>query len=178
MKLLKRAGAIRSALAMIAVFGCGDRIAMQTATTPLPQTTQAPAPDSAVLADSEITVVESGGIAGRIHSVRLVATDGRIQIEYRAPEARTAAAPFTGTIEPRPYLDLWRQLEAAGAWRVESPPPTRGADLTQVDVRIRLAAVAHAVRWDEGSQQATALRPLGEVTRRALALGRQATFAR
>jgi hypothetical protein len=131
-----------------------------------------------VLSGSEISVVESGGLAGRIHSARFVAADGRIQVEYRAPEVRAAAAPFTGTIEPERYLALWRQLEAARVWNMRSAPPSRGADLVHVEVRLRLDKTAHVVRWDEASEQTKDGRELAQIAQKALAVGREATFSR
>ena len=135
------------------------------------------APAAVVLSSSEISVVESGGIAGRVHSARLVATDGRVAVEYRAREARASARPFTGTLDPERYVALWRELEMARVWSIKSPAPTRGADRVQVEVRIRLDETVHAVRWDEAGQ-ARELQDLSEAARRVLAAGRESAFTR
>jgi len=166
------------ALLMIGVCVASATLLAQRASAPASGVSQDAAPAPAVLAGSEIAVVESGGIMGRIHSAHFVAADGRITVEYRAPEVRASGAPFTGTIEPERYLALWRQLEAARVWSMRSAAPTRGADLIQVEVRLRLGDAAHVVRWDEANQQTKEVRELGDIVRRALALGREATFSR
>lgn len=152
-----------------------------TASEQQPSTPAAPpgqAPDKAVLADSEVVVIESGGIAGRVHSVRLSAAGGRVDVEYRAPEVRGAAAPHTGTVEPQRYLALWRALEATGVWTLGPQRPARGADLVQFEVRLRRGGATHVVRWDEASAQTKGLRELWEAASGALALGREATISR
>lgn len=142
------------------------------------QPSQAPAPVAAVLSSSEISVVESGGIAGRVHSVRLVAANGRVGVEYRAREAPATARPFTGTLDQERYVALWRQLEESSVWSTRSPARTRGADLVQVELRVRLGETVHLVRWDEASQQTPGIRDLPETARRALAAGRESAFTR
>ena len=177
-RMMSRQHRYRAVLAVFVSLHALPIDAVQRASNPVPAVPQVPASAAAVLAGSEIAVVESGGIAGRIHSARFVAADGRIQVEYRAREVRGGAPAFTGTIDPERYVDLWRQFEAAGMWSVASAAPTRGADLIQVEVRLRLGDAVHVVRWDEGNEQTKEVRELGEIGRRALTLGRDASFAR
>jgi len=166
------------ALAFAVTLGCGPAIAMQSAAPPAALPVQDAAPAAAVLSSSEIAVVESGGIAGRIHSTRFVAADGRVSIEYRPRDVPATAAPFTGAIEPERYVELWRQLESAGVWNVRSGAAGKGADLVQVEVRIRIGDRSHIVRWDESALQTKEFRDLAAAARRALALGGAAAFAR
>jgi hypothetical protein len=166
------------ALALAVGLGCGPAIGMQSAAPPAAVPAQDAAPAAAVLSSSEVSVVESGGIAGRIHSARFVAADGHVSVEYRPREVPVTAAPFTGTLEPEPYVALWRQLESAGVWNVRSGAAGKGADLVQVEVRIRIGDRAHVVRWDESSLQTKEFRDLAEAARRVLALGGAAAFAR
>jgi hypothetical protein len=137
-----------------------------------------PAPISALLSASEIVVNESGGIAGRVHAARLVAADGRVEVEYRPREALGSAPPFGGTLESDRYVALWRELETARIWEIRSPRPGGGADLVNVEVRIRLGESGRVVRWDEAGGQTPEIRVLAEIAGRVLAAGRAAAFAR
>jgi len=166
------------ALAFAVTLGCGPAIAMQSAAPPAALPAQDAAPAAAVLSSSEIAVVESGGIAGRIHSARFVAADGRVSVEYRPREVSAAVAPFTGAIESERYVALWRQLESAGVWNVRSGVAGKGADLVQVELRIRLGDRAHVVRWDESAPQTKEFRDLAEAARGVLTVGGAAAFAR
>jgi len=165
-------------LALALSLGCGPAIAMQSAAPTPALPAQDAAPAATVLSSSEVVVVESGGIAGRIHSARFVAADGRVSVDYHPREVPAAAAPFIGAIEPERYVALWRQLEAARVWAVRSGAAGKGADLVQVEVRIRIGDRAHVVRWDESALQTTEFRDLAEAARRVLALGGAAAFAR
>jgi hypothetical protein len=142
---------------------------------PQPKT---PGSADAILSASEISVIESGGIAGRVHAVRLAAAVGKVAVEYRPREARPTAAPFAGTLEADRYVALWRDLEAARVWEAESPPPTRGADLIHVELRVRLGDSGRVVGWDEGPAQPAAIRQLAEAARRVLAAGRATAYQR
>jgi hypothetical protein len=133
---------------------------------------------AALLSRSEISVVEGGGITGRVHSVRLAAADGRVGVEYRPRETPATTPAFAGTLEPERYVALWRQLETARVWDIRSPAPTRGADLVSVEVRVRLGESTHVVRWDEAGQQTPEMKELAEIARRLLAVGREVAFAR
>jgi hypothetical protein len=139
---------------------------------------ETPTPSPTLLSGSEISVTESGGIAGRVHAVRLSAASGRVDVEYRAREVAAAAAPFTGSLAADRYVALWRELETAGVWDIRSPKPTSGADLIQTELRIRVGETSHVVRWDEAQNLTPELRRLAEVARRALAAGRDAAFSR
>jgi hypothetical protein len=160
--------------AILTSVGVGGMVAAQSAAAQEPIPPKGPAPAATVLTGSEIVVVESGGITGRIHSVRLFASDGRVQVEYRPPGNR---AGFTGAIESERFLSIWRKFEEAGIWSMRSPAPTKGADLAQVEVRIRLAETTQTIRWDE-LNQAMDVRGLATIAREALALGQQATMSR
>jgi hypothetical protein len=142
------------------------------------QPARPPASRAALLADSEISVTESGGIAGRVHAVRLVASAGRVDVEHRSREAPPSAPPLTGSLEVDRYVALWRELEAAGIWQIRSPKPTRGADLIQTEVRVRLGEASHVVNWDDAGVLAPDVRTVAEIARRALAAGRGTASAR
>jgi hypothetical protein len=173
-----RARASCLALLFAASLACAPALATQSVAQPATVPTQDPASTAALLASSEIAVVESGGIAGRVHSARFVAADGRVSVEYRPREVSAVAAPFTGAIEPEPFVALWRQLEKAGVWNVRSSAAGKGADLVQVELRIRSGDRAHVVRWDDAALQKKEFGDLAEAARRALALGGAAAFAR
>jgi hypothetical protein len=142
------------------------------------QAQQVPAPNAVLLSGSEISVTESGGIAGRTHATRLVASEGRVAVEYRAREVPVSAPPFMGTLEGDRYVALWRELEAIHIWDIRSPEPRAGADLVYREVRIRLGESGHVVRWDEAGELTPEIRRLSETARRVLEAGRQSAFAR
>ena len=133
---------------------------------------------AALLSSSEISVTESGGIAGRVHSVRLTASSARVDVEYRAREVPAATPPFTGSFPHDRYIALWRELEVANVWDSPTPKPTRGADLIRTELRIRIGESNRLVSWDDGSAVTPEIRRLAEVARRALAAGREAVFSR
>ena len=131
-----------------------------------------------MLAGSEISVTESGGIAGRVHSVRLTASSGKVSVEYRAREVPPSTPAFTGTLAAERYIALWRDLEAAKVWEIKSPKATPGADLILTEFRVRIGESRRLVSWDDGSGVTPDLRPLAEVARRALAAGRESALSR
>jgi uncharacterized protein (DUF2252 family) len=139
---------------------------------------QVPAPEVVLLSDSEISVTESGGFAGRVHAVRLTGSNGQVGVEYRAREAGASAPAFTGSLGADRYVTLWRELEAAHIWQIESPKPTAGADLINHEVRIRLGESARVVRWDTARELPPEIRRLSEIADRVLNAGRESAFAR
>jgi hypothetical protein len=104
---------------------------------PLPARDQ-PALASDILADSEVTYVESGGIAGRVHEAHFAAKGSRVEVAYRPADPRAGRGTFTGTLEPEKYIELWRDLERSGVWTMTSSPRSRGADLREHELRLRL----------------------------------------
>lgn len=132
---------------------------------------QGPAAPAALLSGSEISVTESGGIAGRVHSVRLTASSGRVEVQYRSRAAPRTAPAGTGSLSTERYLAFWRELEAAKIWDMASPRPTSGADLMQTELSVRVGESSHVVRWDEGHQLAPDVRRVAEIARRLLAAG-------
>lgn len=164
-----RANATRAPL--FTIFGLVIGAALVTAV-------QGPASEAALLAGSEISVTESGGIAGRVHSVRLTASSGRVNVEYRAREVPVATPPFTGSLPNDRYIALWRELEAAKVWDTHTPKPTSGADLIRTELRLRVGESSWLVSWDDGSGLTPEIRRLAEVARRALAAGRESAFSR
>jgi len=143
-----------------------------------PQSEKPAAAEAVLLSESEISVTESGGIAGRVHSVRLAASSGRVEVEYRAREAPVSAPPFSGSLPTDRYVALWRELEFAHIWDIASLKATAGADLIQTELRVRLGESTRVIRWDEGHQLTPEIRRLSEVARRVLAAGRESAFAR
>ncbi|MGB2717235.1 MAG: hypothetical protein WBC51_23840 [Vicinamibacterales bacterium] len=142
------------------------------------QPARSPATQAVLLSDSEISVTESGGIAGRVHAVRLVVSAGRVNVEYRAREAPPSAPPRTGSLEVDRYTALWRELEAARLWEIHSPAPARGADLIHTELRVRLGETSHVVGWDDGGELPPEIRRLAEIGRRILAAGRESAATR
>lgn len=137
-----------------------------------------PAPLEQVLEASEISVIESGGVIGRVHAVRLVAAGGRIAVEYRPREALATAPPFAGTLEADRYVSLWRDLERARVWDTPSPKPTRGADLIRTEIRVRIGESGRVVAWDEAPSPSLVIRQLAEAAQRVLAAGRTVAYTR
>lgn len=142
------------------------------------QPPRGPAPIAALQSDSEISVVESGGITGRMHTVRLVAGGGRVAVEYRPRTALPSAPVLAGTLELDRYVALWRELENGGVWNVQAPQPTKGADLVYVELRVRLGESARVLRWDEGATRTAEIRKLAETAARVLSAGRDSAFVR
>jgi hypothetical protein len=163
-----RANRTRAPLLALLTFAFGPVVMAQ----------QGPAPAAALTSGSEIAVTESGGIAGRVHSVRLTASSGQVAVEYRAREAPPSGPPFAGSLPTERYIALWRELEAGRIWDIKSAKRTSGADLISTEVRIRLGETSHVVRWDDGQELTTAIRRLSEVARRALAAGRETAFSK
>lgn len=139
---------------------------------------QGPASDAALLAGSEISITESGGIAGRVQSVRLIASSGQVSVEYRAREVPASTPAFTGALAAERYIALWRDLDAANVWEVQSPKRTAGADLILTEFRVRVGESSRLVSWDDGGALTPEIRRLAEVARRALAAGRESALSR
>lgn len=139
---------------------------------------QQPTPPAALLSGSAISVTESGGIAGRVHSTRLTASSGRVDVEYRAREAPVSAPPLTGSLPAERYVALWRDLEAADVWNTQSSKPSRGADLIATELRIRLGDTSRVIRWDDGVEVTPEIRRLSDIARRVLSAGRESAFTR
>jgi hypothetical protein len=144
---------------------------------PLPDRNQS-AIASDILADSEITYVESGGIAGRLHQAHFAAKGSRVDVEYRPADPRAVRGTFTGTLEPDKYIELWRDLERFGVWTMTSSAKSRGADLREYELRLRLGLSRHTVRWDEGNERSDAIRRGAELGRRLLDVARTVTMER
>lgn len=178
-----RASTRRASFFTIVALAAGSAIlgAVQQAPpaiAPSPQSEKPAAAEAVLLSESEISVTESGGIAGRVHSVRLAASSGRVEVEYRAREAPVSAPPFSGSLPTDRYVALWRELEFARIWDIASLKATAGADLIQTELRVRLGESTRVIRWDEGHQLTPEIRRLSEVARRVLAAGRESAFAR
>jgi hypothetical protein len=156
-----------------AVAGVGSGAAQPPSAPP-----PVPAPLEQVLEASEISVIESGGVAGRVHAVRLAAVRGRVAVEYRPREASVSAPPFAGTLEPDRYVLLWRDLESAGVWDASSPRPARGADLIRTEIRVRIGESGRVVAWDEAPSFPLSIRELAEVAQRVFAAGRSVAYTR
>jgi hypothetical protein len=135
------------------------------------------APEAAVLAGSELEYAESGGLAGRIHHARLVASGGRVDVEYRPAESRQAGIQ-RGTLEASRYIELWREAERIGIWGMTSARRSRGADLMESELKVRLDSKTHSVRWQPEGSGPPALAGANELGRRILAAAREATLLR
>jgi hypothetical protein len=133
--------------------------------------------DADVLAGSELEYTESGGFAGRVHQARLIATAGRVEVEYRPAESPRAGV-LRGTLEAARYTELWREAERIGIWTMSSPPKSRGADMMEYELRARLATKSHAVRWRPEAPAPDALAGAADLGRRILAAARDVTVLR
>jgi hypothetical protein len=171
-----RIGCALAALSLLVA--SAPAMSMQRGADAPAQAPRGPAPVAALQAGSEISVVESGGITGRMHSVRLVAGGGRVSVEYRPRTALPSAPALMGTLELDRYVALWRELEQADVWNVPAPQGTKGADLVHVEIRVRVGESARVLRWDEGAIQTAAIRKLAETASRVLAAGRDSAFVR
>ena len=136
-----------------------------------------PAEEAAVLANSEMEYTDSGGFAGRVHRARLVATAGRVTVEYR-PAEPSQMALLRGTLEPNRYMELWREAERIGVWTMSSPPKSPGADMIESELRVRLDARSHVVRWQPEAAVPASVAGAVELGRRILAVAGQLTQER
>lgn len=135
-----------------------------------------PTSDGSLLLSSEIAYAESGGIAGRVREARLVASNGKISVEYRPGNARLSDTPHSGTLDPARYLELWREADRLDLWTVESPKPTRGADLMLHSLRLERDGRTHEVRWDDGASGSRRVRDAAAFGRRVLDAARDVTM--
>jgi hypothetical protein len=132
------------------------------------------ASQSAVLDDSEIAYVESGGIAGRVHEAHFKAAAGGVTVGYRSPDIRAPdGTPQAGTVDGEAYVALWRDVDRLNLWSVTSPPRSVGADLIQHELRIRSGKRSHLIRWDEGTAASTRIRDVAAWAQRVLAVARE-----
>lgn len=128
---------------------------------------------SAVLKDSEIQYVESGGIAGRTTEAHFKAADGKVTAGYQGPDLRAPEGMQVGNVESDAYLALWREADRLNLWIVKNPPKASGADLIESELRIRLGSRSHAIRWNEGSMSAGKMSDVAAWARRVLAVARE-----
>jgi hypothetical protein len=130
---------------------------------------QAPAAPSgleteALLADSAMRFESSGGIAGFVSGATLVAKDGVVSVEYRAPFGRLTTAPRRGTISADAYLALWKDVLQSGLPSLPSTsePDARGADRIRNVFEVRRGPAATTLIWmdDEPPVEPAGLRTL------------------
>jgi hypothetical protein len=131
-------------------------------------------PATALLNDSEIHYIESGGIAGRVHEARFQAADGRVTVQYRAPDLQSPGDMQAGTVDNDAYLALWREAERLDLWTLGSGRQSRGADLVQSELRLRQGKRTHEARWDqEHASSSERLRAAATWARQVLAVARE-----
>jgi hypothetical protein len=128
---------------------------------------------SAVLKDSEIQYVESGGIAGRLTEAHFKAADGKVTAGYRGPDLRAPEGMQVGNVENDAYLALWREADRLNLWTIQNPPKASGADLIDSELRIRQGPRTHVIRWNEGSMSASKMGDVAAWARRVLAVARE-----
>ena len=129
---------------------------------------------TALLNDSEIHYIESGGIAGRVHEARFKAANGRVTVEYRAPDLQFPEGLQAGTVDNDAYLALWREAERLDLWTLASGRPSRGADVVQSELRLLQGTRMHEARWDEEhASSSERLRTTASWARRVLAVARE-----
>ena len=133
----------------------------------------APSPTASPLKDSEIRYVESGGIAGRVHEAHFKATDGKVIAEYGAPDLRAPTGLQAGNVENDAYLALWREAERLDLWTLKDPAPSKGADMIQSELQIRLGSRSKVIRWDDEGAASGRLRDVAAWAKRVLATARE-----
>jgi hypothetical protein len=132
-----------------------------------------------VLESSEMAYAESGGLAGRFHEARLIARAGTVTAEYRPPERDPAAVPLKGTVDPGPYRALWAEAEHINLWKIEpATKETRGTDLVNCMLTVRLGTRAHTIRWTVGAPMPIAIQAASQLGVRVLATARASTIER
>jgi hypothetical protein len=128
---------------------------------------------SALLNDSEIQYVESGGIAGRLTEAHFKAADGKVTAGYRGPDLRAPEGMQVGNVENVAYLALWREADRLNLWTMQNPPKASGADLIESELRIRQGTRTHVIRWNEGSMSTNKMSDVAAWARRVLAVARE-----
>jgi hypothetical protein len=101
-----------------------------------------------------------------------------VKVEYQPAEPQAMRRTFTGTLEPDKYIELWRDLERSRVWEMASSTKSRGADVLEYELRLRLGLSRHTVRWDEGNEASDAIRRTAELGRRLLGVARTVTMER
>jgi hypothetical protein len=140
----------RSAVLLMAL-GLGGVYCNAEQTGSPPGNPTAPSDRRVILEDSEVSFVESGGIAGLMTAARLQADKGALTVEYRPPGSRASTPPLSGTPTEPEYLELWRQLEGAAVWTLTGAAPQRvGADMIRYELRVRAGSRSHLIVWLEG----------------------------
>ena len=128
-----------------------------------------------MLARSEMEYTESGGLAGRIHRARLIAIGGRVNVEYLPGESRDAqvlrgvldADGIHGTLaRGRANRRLEDEVGAEVAW----------CRLIESELRVRLDAASHVVRWQLEASLPAGVAGAAELGRRMLAMAREVTM--
>jgi hypothetical protein len=133
--------------------------------------------DAEVRAGSELEYTESGGFAGRVHQARPIATSGQVEVEYR-PVEPSGSDVLRGTLEDARYAELWREAERIGIWSMASPPRSRGADMMEYELRVRLATKSHALLWGIRATAPDGPAGAADLGRRILAAARDVTVYR
>jgi hypothetical protein len=127
----------------------------------------------AVLKNSEIQYVESGGLAGRTTEAHFMAADGRVTAGYRGPDLRAPEGMQMGTVDNDAYLALWRDADRLKVWTIQSPPKATGADLIEYELRIRQGSRSHVIRWNDANVSSGRIEEVAAWARRILAVARE-----
>jgi hypothetical protein len=135
---------------------------------------QDPAPEAGLLSDSELVYEVSGGFAGVVRTAKLAAKEGKVTSVY----SERNKGFETGSREPAPYLELWKEAERLGVWTLEVPGKKNGADMFQHVLRARVGERLHSVSWSDSDQSSPAARNALQIGERILALVREASAER
>ncbi len=136
--------------ALLMALGLGGVYCSAEQTGSPPGRPTAPSDRSVILEDSEVSFVESGGVAGLMTAAMLQANKGVLTVEYRPPGSRASTPSLTGTATEPEYLELWRQLEGAGAWTLTGAAlPRTGADMIRYELHVRVGSRSHRIVWVE-----------------------------
>jgi hypothetical protein len=128
----------------------------------------------ALLGDSEIRYIESGGIAGRTYEARFGAKDARVTAQYGGPDLRLPDGGLqAGTVENDAYVKLWREADRLNLWTIESPRKAIGADLIECELTIRLGTRSQVIRWNDVSAGADRIRAVAVWAKRVMAVARE-----
>jgi hypothetical protein len=137
-----------------------------------PSRVEAPSAE-ALLKDSGIHYVESGGIAGRVTEAQFEAVGARVTAGYRGPDLHAPEGLQKGTVDNDAYVALWREGERLNLWTIQAPRRGGGADLIESELRIRQGTRSHVIRWNETTATSDEVRDVAAWARRVLAVARE-----
>ena len=129
-----------------------------------------------MLARSEMEYTESGGLAGRIHRARLIAIGGRVNVEYLPGESRDAQV-LRGVLDANRLHGTLARGRANRRLEDEvGAEVARWLDMIESELRVRLDAASHVVRWQLEASLPAGVAGAAELGRRMLVMAREVTM--